>query len=121
MRVAIVEDDSDQALHLEVWLKDAGYDCHIFKTGQAAIKGLQKESFDLVLLDWLLPETNGDEVLAWIRNNIDWKLPVIFVTQRDGAQDLAYIPSTNIARQNYVRPRVMSSNERSKRSARSTY
>lgn len=90
MRVAIIEDDPDQAKLLELWLGDAGYDCYIYGCGSEAIKALQKETFDLVLLDWLLPGLNGDEVLAWIRNNLDWRIPVIFVTQRDSEEDIAF-------------------------------
>ena len=90
MRIAIVEDDPDQAALLQVWLENEGFDCHIFEDGAKAVKAFQKESFDLVLLDWYLPELNGAEVLKWIRENLDWRIPVIFVTQRDSEEDLAY-------------------------------
>jgi len=90
MRIALVEDDPDQAALLEVWFSEEGFECHTFGTGGAAIKALQKESFDLVLLDWYLPDINGDQILAWIRENIDWQIPVIFVTQRDTEEDIAY-------------------------------
>ena len=90
MRVAIVEDDPDQAKLLGLWLQDAGYECYHFSCGADAVKVLQKESFDLVLLDWLLPDFNGDRVLAWIREHLDWRIPVIFVTQRDSEEDIAY-------------------------------
>ncbi len=90
MRVAIIEDDIDQAKLLELWLNDAGYECYLFASGSAAIRGLQKESFDLVLLDWLLPDLNGDKVLAWIRQHLDWHIPIIFVTQRDSEEDIAF-------------------------------
>lgn len=90
MRIAIVEDDPDQAALLQLWLGEEAFDCHIFEDGDEAIKAFQKDSYDLVLLDWYLPKLNGAEVLAWIRENLDWKIPVIFVTQRDCEEDLAY-------------------------------
>jgi len=91
MRIAIVEDDPDQAALLQVWLSAGGdYDCHLFEDGLKAIKAFQKESYDLILLDWYMPEMNGVEVLAWVRQNLDWRVPVIFVTQRDSEEDLAY-------------------------------
>ena len=90
MRIAIVEDDYDQAKLLTVWLEDAGYDCHHYDEGKKAIKALQKESFDLLLLDWMLPDIDGDKVLAWLRENLDWRIPVIFVTQKDAEEDIAY-------------------------------
>lgn len=90
MRVAIVEDDPDQAGLLGIWLQDAGYECFYFTSGQAIIDALQKEEFDLVLLDWLLPDINGDKVLAWMREHLDWRVPVIFVTQCDDEADIAH-------------------------------
>ena len=90
MRVAIVEDDLDQAKLLGVWLEEAGYECSYFVTGAAIIDALQKERFDLVLLDWLLPDINGDQVLRWIREQMDWHIPVIFVTQCDDEKNIAY-------------------------------
>ncbi len=90
MRVAIVEDDAEQAELLGVWLQDAGYVCDYFTCGADAITALQQERFDLVLLDWLLPDINGDKVLVWIRENLEWRIPVIFVTQRDNGEDIAY-------------------------------
>ncbi len=90
MRVAIIEDDVLQAQHLAVCLEEMGCDCHFYQSGKEAMRALQKESFDLILLDWLLPDVGGDEVLRWIRENLDWQVPVIFVTQKDSAEDLAY-------------------------------
>ncbi len=90
MRIAIVEDDPVQAALLKLWLVEEAFDCHLFEDGEKAIKALQKDSYDLILLDWYLPKFNGAEVLAWIRDNLDWKIPVIFVTQRDCEDDLAY-------------------------------
>lgn len=90
MRIAIIEDDPDQAKLLVLWLQDAGHECYHFLCGTDAVKELQKESFDLVLLDWLLPDLNGDKVLAWMRENLDWHIPIIFVTQRDSEEDIAF-------------------------------
>ncbi len=91
MRIAIVEDDPDQAALLQVWLSAGGdYDCHLFEDGAKAIKAFQKDSYDLILLDWYMPVMNGAEVLIWVRENLDWRVPVIFVSQRDSEEDLAY-------------------------------
>ncbi len=90
MRIAVIEDDEDQAKHLDICLHSIGADVHIFYTGKDAIKGLQRESFDLILLDWMLPDISGDQILGWVRENLDWQVPVVFVTQRDSEEDLAY-------------------------------
>ena len=91
MRIAIIEDDAQQAELLKLHLTDANYDCHIFEGGQAALRTLQKESFDLLLIDWVLPDIPGDDVLRWAREHLDWRIPIVFVTHRDSPQELAYI------------------------------
>lgn len=90
MRIAIIEDDKDLAKLVEIWLTEAGHDCHLIDSGNAAIRQLQRDSFDLVLLDWMLPDINGDEVLKWIRSNLGWSIPVIFVTARNTEEDIAF-------------------------------
>lgn len=90
MRIAIVEDDVDLAKLVEVWLTNAGHDCILIESGNAAIRCLQRDSFDLVLLDWMLPDINGDEVLKWIRSHLGWSVPVIFVTAKAEEEDVAY-------------------------------
>lgn len=51
-------------------------------------KNVSRDSFDLLLLDWMLPDINGDVILKWVREHIDWHFPVIFVTVRDEASDI---------------------------------
>ncbi len=90
MRIAIVEDDRDQADWLMTWLSGNGYDCHVFGDAKSAMRAFQRDTFDLILLDWVLPDINGDELLKWIRDKIDWPIPVVFCTQRDEEEDIAY-------------------------------
>lgn len=83
MRIAILEDDDNQARMLVRWLEDAGHSCHVFGTGKAMTRALGRESFDLLLLDWQVPEMDGPQVLAWVRNSLSSTVPVIFVTAQD--------------------------------------
>jgi len=80
MRTAILEDDVNQAQVLARWLTEAGHDCHSFESGKALIRNLGRETYDLLLLDWNIPDMNGPEVLAWVRNSLRSTVPVIFVT-----------------------------------------
>ena len=59
MRVAIVEDDLSQAELLSHWLELAGHRCHHFDRGEALIRALDQESFDILVLDWNLPEDDA--------------------------------------------------------------
>lgn len=90
MQIALVEDDSAQAELLHSWLKEAGHDCHLFPNGKAFIYDAKRHTFDLIILDWMLPDTTGPDLLNWVRENIDWKIPVLFTTGRDSEQDIVF-------------------------------
>jgi DNA-binding response OmpR family regulator len=83
-----LEDDDDQAQLLALWLEDAGHQCRRFATGRAFIKALITDSYDLSVLDWMLPDMSGIEVLEWIRSSVDWPMPVLFVTRMDREEDI---------------------------------
>lgn len=88
MRIALLEDDIDQAKLIDIWLSDAGHQCYIFDSGSQVIRTLNNESFDVLILDWEIPDMSGLEVLKWARENLDWYSPVLFITQRDQEEDV---------------------------------
>lgn len=73
---------------MQLWLEAEGHECSSFETGQNYTRALGRESYDLLIIDWMLPDTSGDEVLGWVREHIDWPIPVLFVTQRDSKEDI---------------------------------
>jgi DNA-binding response OmpR family regulator len=88
MRIAILEDDPDQLALLQRWLVQDGHDVHGYKTGREAMMRATRESFDLFVLDWQVPDVSGVEVLQWVRNNVSQSVPILFVTVRDSEQDI---------------------------------
>lgn len=88
MRIALLEDDIDQAELIQLWLTEAGHTVYHYENGQAFKAGVKQQSFDLLVMDWMLPDTEGIEVLAWVRNSLDWHIPVIFQTQREAEEDI---------------------------------
>ena len=88
VRIALLEDDPEQGAIVSRWLEAAGHDVHLFVRGQDLLRRATRESFDLFLLDWLLPDLNGDEVLRRLRQERDLGVPVIFVTSRDAEEDV---------------------------------
>lgn len=91
MYIAILEDDPDQAELMTLWLKSAGHECKYYLTGQSFIEQIEKEPFDLYILDWALPDINGDKVLSWMRETLGWDIPILFMTFRDDGDDVAKI------------------------------
>ncbi len=88
MRIVILEDDLDQAELLKAWLEHAGHQCASYQDGTLFIRAYNKDSYDLVILDWNVPSTNGLKVLKHLRNHLDSIVPVIFITQREAETDI---------------------------------
>ncbi len=88
MRVVILEDDDDQAELLLAWLEEAGHQCTVHKDGNSFVRGYKRDSYDLVLLDWMVPESSGLDVLKHLREHLDPVVPVVFITQRDSEADI---------------------------------
>ena len=90
MRIAILEDDPDQLALLKHWLVPDGHDVHGYLRGRDAMNHAGRESFDLFVLDWQVPDVSGVEVLKWIRANVSKSVPILFVTVRDSEQDIVF-------------------------------
>ena len=79
-KIAVVEDNPDNRMLVQALLEDT-YEISEYETGVEAINGLGDDIPDLILLDISLPEMDGTEVLAWIRDQDALKdLPVIALT-----------------------------------------
>ena len=83
MRVAILEDDPDQADLASLWLQEAG--CKVFAYADATsfLQAIRRESFDLYLIDWVLPDISGVEALEKLRDEYEDQTPVIVATIKD--------------------------------------
>jgi two-component system, OmpR family, response regulator RegX3 len=88
VRIALLEDDPAQADTLAAWLTTAGHDVHAFKLGKDLLRAASRESFDAFLIDWMLPDQSGHEVLRCLRQERAIAAPVIFVTSRDAEEDI---------------------------------
>ena len=84
-RILIVEDEAKIARFLELELQHEGYTVHKEADGRAGLEAALGESFDLVLLDVMLPGLNGLEVLRRLRAASS--VPVILLTARDAVMD----------------------------------
>lgn len=84
-RILIVEDDADISMVEEAYLESAGFDTKIVSDGSTVRAMIEKEPFDLILLDLMLPGKNGYEICREIRNQID--IPILMVTARTESVD----------------------------------
>jgi len=90
LRIAILEDDPDQLALLSRWLVNAGHQVHGYLRGNEVVKNAGRESFDLFVLDWEVPDISGVDVLRWIRANLSASVPILFVTVRDTEEDIVH-------------------------------
>ena len=68
MHIGILEDDPVQRELLSALVRQGQHSCRSFETAQEFLDALKQESFDITLIDWVLPESNGGEVLRWIHS-----------------------------------------------------
>ena len=88
MRIAILEDDPDQAEIVSLWLQDAGYSVTCELSSAGFIRAIRRDSFDLYLLDWVVPVLSGIEVLRKLRSEMGDNTPVIVATVKDKEQSI---------------------------------
>lgn len=84
-RILIVEDDEDISMVEEAYLESAGFETKIIAEGTSVGALLEKEQFDLILLDLMLPGKSGYEICREIRDQID--IPILMVTARTESVD----------------------------------
>jgi DNA-binding response OmpR family regulator len=86
-RILIVEDEEHLAQGLLFNLQAEGYEAAIEGDGEAALSRLANETFDAVLLDVMLPATNGFDVVAELRARQNY-VPVLILTARGRPEDV---------------------------------
>ncbi len=84
IKILIVDDEKPICDLIDINLSAAGYHCRSVQDGLAAIDLIEKEDFDLILLDIMLPGANGFDIMEYIR---PLKVPVIFITAKQDVHD----------------------------------
>lgn len=84
IKILIVEDEKAISNLIQVNLTDAGYHCSLAYDGKTAANLLETDTYDLVLLDIMLPEINGYELMEYIK---PMEIPVIFITAKADVLD----------------------------------
>lgn len=84
IKILIVDDEKPILDLIDMNLSAAGYSCVAVQDGLAAIDAVEKDTFDLVLLDIMLPGADGYDVMEYIR---PYKVPVIFISAKHEVRD----------------------------------
>src|SRR3990170_7632155 len=82
-KILIVEDDQHISQLVKYNLEKAGFDCATAETGEEAIERLKKGSFDLTILDIMLPQMDGFEVCKRIKQETRCAaMPIMMLTAK---------------------------------------
>lgn len=84
IKILVVEDEKPISNLIKINLADSGYYCQCAYDGYDAIDMIEKESYDLILLDIMLPKLNGYEIFNYIK---ELNIPVIFLTAKTDVKD----------------------------------
>ena len=99
MRILLMEDDPIQLELAQGWLEGNGHSVTTASSGTAALKALERDSFELAIFDWMVPGMSGQELLRWVRKR-QKRLPVMFATARDDEVEIAAV--LNLGADDYV-------------------
>ncbi|WP_367752997.1 response regulator transcription factor [Flavobacterium sp. WC2430] len=86
MHILIVEDELGIIQFLQQGLEEEGYNITCATDGLKGFELIQKNNFDLILLDWMLPKMSGLDLCKAIRIK-DTKVPILFLTAKDTIQE----------------------------------
>ncbi len=88
-RIAIVEDEADMRELISLHLSREGYDIRPYQSGDDFLNALQSSVFDMIILDLMLPGTDGLQVCRIVRENIRTSnIPIIMLTAKSSEADI---------------------------------
>lgn len=91
MHIGILEDDPVQQRFLIRAISDSESllaSCAVFARASELLKALQKNAFDLLIIDWYLPDADGMQMVKLLRQELGWTGPVLFITASQGEDDV---------------------------------
>ncbi len=88
IKILVVEDIALNQLLMKTLLDDFGFEFDLAENGKIAIEKLQDSSYDIILMDLHMPEMNGFEATAFIRNKLNSQIPIIALTADVTTADL---------------------------------
>ena len=88
MRVAVADDDPEILDQIAGFLENTEHQCDRFQNGQDLIVALKRETYDVVLLDWNMPQATGIDVIDWSQEALDSRPAFILMTSRSNKSDV---------------------------------
>lgn len=100
MKIGVLDDDEVHLAAVATALEQAGRRATTFSRSGALMSALRRETFDLLILDWRLPDRSGLEVIRWVRLNTDQPPPMLLLTSR--SDDEAVVEGLNAGADDFL-------------------
>ena len=90
IHVLIVEDEQDIRELMSFHLSKQNIKVDIAEDGRIAYDKLLKNKYDLIIMDWMIPEVSGLDLISWVRNkeHLQYKTPVLMVTAKSDPESI---------------------------------
>lgn len=88
IKILVAEDEKPMAKALELKLQKEGFDAKAVFNGKMAVDEIKSNSYDFMLLDLLMPEMDGFEVLQYLKDNNIKRPPVIITSNLSQDEDI---------------------------------
>lgn len=96
--ILIADDEEDLRLLIQVTLENPSYHILTAVDGCVAVEVIHARIPDLLILDWMMPGLNGDEVVTLLRQNPDTaRIPIVMLTAMDGIESREQMASLDLA------------------------
>ena len=87
LRILVVDDERDTLDLIDLTLRTAGYQIHLANSGTECLEMLRRESYDVVLLDIMMPDMTGYEVHETLKGEMENLPPIIYLTAKAMPED----------------------------------
>lgn len=88
MRIAVLDEDRCQADLICQVLDGSGHVCHPFASARDMLTQLRRESYDMLIIRWQMPDVSSVEVLKLARERLNPNLPILFMTSHSSEDDI---------------------------------
>src|SRR6266566_80925 len=86
MRILVIEDEKKTAAFLAKGLREGGFKVDVARDGETGLELARPSKFDLLIVDVMLPNKDGWEVVAELRRD-GMRTPILFLSARDSVRD----------------------------------